>query len=247
MEIDIQSQTVLNEFATRVLRNEADKDYISARIAHRMEFDQQFLWSAEQAIEKYLKAILLYNGSSAKGIRHELKEALRRIYSIRDFDLCLPQEVQEFVKYIDDYGTNRYLDFPSQIRMYSLIELDRAVWFIRRYCRYFGGEIQKRDRTTIDRRKAYVAQLSALTVDDDPRKCRISGGYLEKVLDEKFPSATYLVWKNFFFGRIFRKQIPNYRPRFSVINPPQDMHEEWFDILEQFADFPRRRKTVNKR
>jgi hypothetical protein len=96
-------------------------------------------------------------------------------------------------------------------------------------------------------RNTHLAYLNALTTDENPRNCRIFGGYLEKVLDEKLPSARYLVWKNFFFGRIFRKRIPNYRARFSVITPPQDMHEEWFDILEQFVDFPSRRKATTER
>jgi len=247
MKIDIQSQAVLIEFATRVLRNEADKDYIIARIAHRFEFDQQFLWSAEQAVEKYLKAILLFNATSAKGIWHNLNEALRRIHSIQDFDIRLPKDVCDFVKYLDDYGANRYLEFPSHVRMNSLLELDRAVWFIRRYCYYMGGEIKKLDGTVIERRTAHLAAVNALTVDDDPRKCRIFGGYLEKVLDEKLASAPYLVWQNFFYGRVFRKRISNYRPRASAINPPQDMHDEWFEILEQFVDFPRRRTTAKRR
>jgi HEPN domain-containing protein len=241
MKTDFQTQVVLNEFATRVFRNEADKDYIVARIAYRFAFDQQFLWSAEQAVEKYLKAILLYNATSAKRIRHSLRKALNRIRSIQNFDLRLPQHVTDFVEYLDDYGPDRYLEFPSHVPMHSLLELDRAAWFIRRYCYYMGGEIKKADGTVVDRRTAHLARLNALTVDDDPRQCRIVGGYLENVLARKLPSAPYLVWKNFFFGRVFRKRIPNFRLRGSAINPPQDMHEEWLEILEQFVDFPRRR------
>jgi hypothetical protein len=69
----------------------------------------------------------------------------------------------------------------------------------------------------------------------------VQANVLENVLAKKLPSTQYLVWKNFFFGRVFRKRIPNFRLRGSAINLPQDMHEEWFDILEQFVDFPRRR------
>src|SRR5882724_1367605 len=103
MKLDIQQQGALNEYATRVLRNEADKDYIAARIAHRFEFDQQFLWDAEQAIEKYFKAILLYNATSAKQLGHNLEKGLRRIHTIQDFDFRLPHYVEEFVKYLSHY------------------------------------------------------------------------------------------------------------------------------------------------
>lgn len=51
----------LNNFATRSFRDVADQDYVLARIAYRSELYAQFLWSGLQAIEKYLKAILLYN------------------------------------------------------------------------------------------------------------------------------------------------------------------------------------------
>jgi hypothetical protein len=51
--------------------------------------------------------------------------------------------------------------------MYSLLELDRAVWFIRRYCFYMGGKIPNNDGTVIDRRSAHLARLNALTVAKD--------------------------------------------------------------------------------
>lgn len=59
-------QVVLNTFAKDVFRNQADCDYIAARANFRMQLRQQFLWSGQQALEKYLKAILLFNGQSAR-------------------------------------------------------------------------------------------------------------------------------------------------------------------------------------
>ena len=48
----------LNLFAIRSFRDVADNDYIAARLAYRAHLPGQFLWSCEQAIEKYLKFIL---------------------------------------------------------------------------------------------------------------------------------------------------------------------------------------------
>ena len=59
-------QVVLNTFASDIFRRQADFDYIAARANYRMHLRQQFLWSAQQAMEKYLKAILLFNGKSAR-------------------------------------------------------------------------------------------------------------------------------------------------------------------------------------
>lgn len=62
----MEFQIVLNTFACDVFRKQADYDYISARANYRMRLRQQFLWSAQQAVEKYLKATLLFNGRSAR-------------------------------------------------------------------------------------------------------------------------------------------------------------------------------------
>jgi len=62
----MELQIILNTFATDIFRKQADYDYIAARANYRMRLRQQFLWSAHQAVEKYLKAILLFNGKSAR-------------------------------------------------------------------------------------------------------------------------------------------------------------------------------------
>ncbi|OGP57868.1 MAG: hypothetical protein A2162_02300 [Deltaproteobacteria bacterium RBG_13_52_11b] len=67
------------DFANRSYRDSADQDYIMARQAYRMQFDSQFRWNSLQAVEKYLKAILLYNDRSTIGISHNLVEALKSV------------------------------------------------------------------------------------------------------------------------------------------------------------------------
>jgi len=59
---------ILNTYAHECLMRMADQDYLAARICYRHNLIDQFLWSALQAVEKYLKAILLYNRASAKGL-----------------------------------------------------------------------------------------------------------------------------------------------------------------------------------
>ena len=50
----------------------ADEDYIVARVAFQFGLPNQFSWSAQQAIEKYLKGALLLNGISVKKSRHNI-------------------------------------------------------------------------------------------------------------------------------------------------------------------------------
>ena len=53
----------INSFASQSFRDQAERDYIAARQACRAELMPQFLWASHQAIEKYLKGILLYNSA----------------------------------------------------------------------------------------------------------------------------------------------------------------------------------------
>lgn len=54
-------EAYINDFATHSFRHPADMDYIAARAAYRMELYPQFMCAGLQTIEKYLKAILIYN------------------------------------------------------------------------------------------------------------------------------------------------------------------------------------------
>ena len=62
MNIDV----LVNDFATRSFRNMADEDYIAARMAYRAQLVPQFLWLSLQALEKYLKCILVLNRIPAR-------------------------------------------------------------------------------------------------------------------------------------------------------------------------------------
>ena len=50
----IDKDTFLNDVAIRSFRDQADRDYILARISYRNEFYCQYHWSGLQAIEKYI-------------------------------------------------------------------------------------------------------------------------------------------------------------------------------------------------
>ena len=52
---------LVNDFATRSFREIADGDYIAARMSFRALLVPQFLWQSLQAMEKYLKCILVLN------------------------------------------------------------------------------------------------------------------------------------------------------------------------------------------
>jgi HEPN domain-containing protein len=91
----------VNAFGTQSFRDQADRDYIAARLACRHELFPQFLWSSQQAIEKYLKAILLYNRIKANNVKHDLDLALSLTQSL-PFDIKFSERSRKF---IDHLGT----------------------------------------------------------------------------------------------------------------------------------------------
>ena len=65
----------VNLFAIRCFRDTGDGDYIAARLAMRARLYPQYLAAAEQAVEKYLKCILMLNRCDTKRLGHRLADA----------------------------------------------------------------------------------------------------------------------------------------------------------------------------
>lgn len=85
----------------RMFRDAADEDYLIARMAARSGLQFQYCWSSQQAIEKYLKAILLLN-SQKINFNHDL---LSMFYSVLEISedliptvLCPPNEFPRDVR-----------------------------------------------------------------------------------------------------------------------------------------------------
>jgi HEPN domain-containing protein len=236
----MQSQeqlTAVLDFATRSFRNEADRDYLAARMLHRAELDRQFLWAALQTVEKYLKAILLFNLQSSRGLSHNVTSALSRVTQL-PFGPKLPKDVVEFIAYLNEEGPNRYFDFPMELRSDALHALDRTVWYVRRYCQSFPDPPQGWTKSDADWSARYVRYLESYAADDKPHKFRLLGGVLEEVLSGRSPVRDALVWKNFYYGRRKKHKI-RYKWRSSSDIPTHYMHVEWYKHLENLVDFPK--------
>ena len=82
--MDTHKRALVIDFIDRSFRDVADTDYVCARVCHRLDLKQQFLWASLQAIEKYLKAILLYNHRSAKRLGHDIEQAYERLQEIAE-------------------------------------------------------------------------------------------------------------------------------------------------------------------
>lgn len=237
---------LINDFARRSFRDVADQDYIAARVSYRAELAEPFLWCSQQALEKYLKAILLFNKRSAKRIRHDLEKALSRVNEITDIGFDLPEDIIRFVKYVNQFGANRYLEYSTYLRPKCLIELDRTVWYIRRYCYYMRGNIKRRDGTCIPRLPFEVSKVHNKQYEKNPHTYRILGGYLENVIEKESEAFTQLTWKNFYYGRRKKKRIKKYSYYSSSVNPTLTLHPEGYEVLQQLVDFSKETRQLFK-
>jgi hypothetical protein len=237
--------------AEQVFREQADKDYIAARAAYRMDLREQFLWAALQACEKYLKSILLYNQKSAryskpcdpkKEFRHDLDALFNAVKNITDLDVnsnC-PDWMPTFLTYLKKFGENRYLTISTYTMGYELRKLDETVWALRRYCQKFC-DWEPQHGIKIER-------LQFITAVNNPQHWKkpifykpfgAQDGFLEKVLKRTHNdfTRTNLVWKNFFFATRQRSKARNYVLHSSSEIPPQN--REWFTdkLKNQVKDY----------
>ena len=91
----------------------------SPPLSYRAGLTAQYLWSSQQAIEKYLKCILLLNRIKAVDLRHDLQAAMRHVEG-HGIALEPSPASKEFIGHVDACAQCRYLEIS---------------WFS------FGGEI----------------------------------------------------------------------------------------------------------
>ena len=127
-----------------------DRDYLTARFAFFQQQFHLFLWSAAQAIEKYLKAnILLLGNGSIKKTHHLTKLAKTLSASLANrlnIDLAIPNgwpeqgvahwpslNVDGFLKRIEELGSPdvRYDQVPLDVHLQDLVLLDRLAFSLR--------------------------------------------------------------------------------------------------------------------
>ena len=235
----MDSLLLINDFAQRSFRDVADQDYISARMNYKAQLREPFLWSSLQAFEKYIKAILLFNKVSSKGISHDLNKGLERVENIKDISFTIPDDVKEFINYINDYGTNRYLEYHSYLRDNALLKLDRSIWHIRSYCFYMRGELKRKNGKKYKLLPSNIQKVSDAHDSKQWYKYKIRGGLLEDILNKNKAAYSALVWHNFYYGKRRKIIIKNHTNHMSSVNPTLTMHPEAFIELDKLVTFSR--------
>jgi HEPN domain-containing protein len=236
-----QRRMFRNDFANRCFRERADKDYIAARVSYRAGLPEPFLWSALQAIEKYLKAILLYNDRSTKKLSHDVSEAYKWVRQISHIPFDIPDWVEGFIAYLNRNGPWRYLEASFYTKGRELIELDWTVWHLRRYCKDLRAAPSDMNEDEILR--INIADLAYDRWKEHPHKFRIFGGYLETVLDRSHQNddavRRALIWKNAVYGTRRRRTLRNYVMRGASANAPHFLHRESYYAVKDLVHFPK--------
>ncbi len=231
-------EKIVISFATECFRNVADKDYISARMIYRLGLMEQFQWLALQAIKKYLKSILLYNLRCAKGLNHDLEEALKQVEEIDYLEFDLSEEGRKFITHLNQNAQNRYLEQPSRTLGDELLLLDHTVWSIRRYCKVINYEIASQGEN-INMLQYELEQIKSDYYKNNPHKFSLIGGYLEEVIkrEKSDPERKALVWKNFYFGLRKKQKIKNFTCQLHSVNPPHFRDIRRYEILKRYVHF----------
>ena len=226
----------VNQFAIRCFRDTGDGDYIAARMAMRARLGVQFFWSAEQAIEKYLKCILMLNRRDTADLSHKIDAALKRINSDLPFHIDLSKPERQVFDHVCEWDSDRYLIGSFHLMDNEVAKLDLLVWRLRQYCQpldvvhYADAPSEAVLLTNIKRIEAGM---------EGPAKSgHLSHGVLEQVLAKKeHPAREALVWKNFRYSGRHRNVI-GYSSGFQAVNAPLWLHPELADEAAKWMKIP---------
>lgn len=233
---------VRNWFALWVLksfRDGGDKDYLAARLLNRNQFWQASSWSALQAIEKYLKTILLLSFTSTKEYRHDLVKLKRAVERLPQLSFDLPSDCANYLEELNIQGINRYLDYPLSYQGDELFKLDRCVWHIRRYCQDFyllPGDEQRAPQKS----QELIAEIPKAATAETIKSFHIPYGYLEGLLSGRNKELrSVLVWKNFYFGK-YKKHHVRHSPVMLWERPVFMIEPELLSVVEQVVLIPKK-------
>lgn len=224
---------LLNEFGLRSLRDVADADYITARMAYRVELLPQAFWSSQQAIEKYLKGILLFRRIPCRDTKHSLVKALQRLEETFPLDLSAGE--RDFIAFIDGWGVDRYFILPYGSDGDELFKLDETVWALRRYCTPVDSRIspQGTPAKDLDLRQILAAR------DRPPHLFRTTAdGVIGRELRPEGAAHEALIWKNLYFGDP-RVESVEHALSSTSHNSPLLLYPDMLEELEKYVYIPK--------
>jgi hypothetical protein len=147
-EFYAEKQSIINEMFIAT----ADHNYVLARWSFHHDLNVDFFWLAVHSIEKYLKALLLLNGKSARNYSHNIVALYTTATEIAPElfpavlvkpDEQMPDEfwrnekTEKFIARLhrDGQADNRYQIFGYSRHPQDLWKLDQVIFHVRRACK----------------------------------------------------------------------------------------------------------------
>jgi len=228
----------INNLAIRCFRDVGDGDYIAARLALRAGLASQFLWSGLQALEKYLKCILLLGRVDARKVGHRISTALQMANEKLELGILLPENERKIFQHIAESEGDRYLVSSLHIFEHELSDFDSLVWRLRQYCVPLDIK-HYNDPPSKALRREKVASIE-LALQGKSSGGYILGGMVETVLAKNnHPARDGLVWRNAMFGEgkpvLERSGISG----FIAVNSPLYLHPEIARTVSQWIYLPK--------
>ncbi len=241
---DSNHRAQLNTFAIRTFRDTADRDYVTARMAYRARLIQPFQWSALHCLEKYAKGVCVLNRVPAVKIKHEVTPLLNLLAQDGPFKVELSPSVLQYIERLEQGARYRYFEVSYTAERFEIIQLDRAVSELRRYCQPlnfeadFGDEHPKRNLLGDNLARIHAARESVYW-----DTC-IHGGWLEDVIaDAENAAHEPLDWQNLFFSQEPRESV-SLLGHWQSGNSPLFLHPELLDDVEQLIFLPKEVKNA---
>jgi HEPN domain len=145
-ELHAEKHSIIDELFIKT----ADDNYVTARWCFHQNLNVDFFWLAVHCVEKYLKAVLLFNGGTSTKHGHDINKLYGDVRKFAD-DLLpafpvkpqrMPEGIwrketfEEFIArlYRDGQADNRYQLYGYSKMPEDLWKLDQLVFNIRRIC-----------------------------------------------------------------------------------------------------------------
>lgn len=200
----------------------------------------QFLWSAQQAVEKYLKTLLLLNRIKVPRLTHDLAELLELTKELPSEPFCfdLRPQSRQFIEHLIENAVNRYLERPYFVDGYMLVDLDLTVWDVRRYCQVLNGFGKALPPAEAESVLVALEELARSSISA-PHKFRLEDGFIEEVLAKpSHPARAGLVWNNAMYSVRKRSRIKA-KDLMSAVNPYLYHYPDMLDELIKYSPLPR--------
>jgi len=232
--------SIKNAFAQQSFRDVADYDYIAARTLYKNQCFDQFLYFTQQCIEKYLKAILLFNDKKHISSSHNLEPIMQKVLEIKG--IILDKDTKEFINDINGLDNVRYLSCPFWADGEILLKLDKAVFDLRIFCKNKTLLPSVNNSKNKNKLGKYYQKSGKV----------IFSGELERILENK--SDKYkklrenLIWKNFRYGKYIKKKF-SFSNRKWGKNPiffqsTKEWNKEAFNLLSEYIFFSKNDKKI---